>query len=249
MRIENSFIPVDGVGEHTERQLWQAGVTHWDHFTGDVVGPTRAERINSFIDRAKRRLQDRDSRFFRQTVPDSEHWRLYENFRSETVFLDIETTGLSRHTDRVTTVTLHRDGETTTLVRGRDLTAQRLARYLEEASLLVTFNGCRFDVPFLEASYDLTIDLPHADLMLLCRTLGHSGGLSDIERTFGIERERPDISGQDAVRLWHEYQAGDEGALETLIEYNRMDTVNMQPIMEEVTDRLHQQQFASVIPD
>ena len=38
VRIENSFIPVEGVGETTERRLWEAGVTTWDEFEGDVVG-------------------------------------------------------------------------------------------------------------------------------------------------------------------------------------------------------------------
>jgi hypothetical protein len=30
MRLENTFIGARGVGETTERDLWQRGVTHWD---------------------------------------------------------------------------------------------------------------------------------------------------------------------------------------------------------------------------
>lgn len=246
MRIENSFIPADGIGPKTERTLWQSGVTHWDEFTGDAVGPTRAERIESFIADARSRLAARDIEFFERTVPNDEHWRLYENLRSETCFLDIETTGLHHDRDRVTTVSLHLDGDTTTLVRGDDLSADALREELADAGLLVTFNGRRFDVPFLETSFDLSITLPHADLMSMCRTLGHSGGLSAIEQQFGIDRDRPDISGADAVRLWNEHEAGRDGALETLIEYNREDTVNMEPLMDAVCDRLHYECFESV---
>jgi len=243
VRIENSFVPVDGVGPVTERKLWRAGVTEWSAFDGQVVGPTRAERIEAFIEEATHRLQRRDARFFRERVPDDQHWRLYENVREETAFLDIETTGLDRYADRVTTVSIHRGGETRTLVRGHDLSADELHAELEASSLLVTFNGRRFDVPFLEASFDVSVDLPHADLMSVCRELGYSGGLDAVEHAFGIERERPDISGRDAVRLWHEYERGQDGSLETLIEYNQEDTENMRPLMEQATAKLHRQVF------
>lgn len=246
MRIENSFIPVDGVGEKTERKLWQAGVTHWDAFEGEVVGSTRAERIQSYIDTARDRLANKEVTFFSRTLPGREHWRLYENVRTETCFLDIETTGLDRHSDQITTVSIHRGGTTETLVQGRDLTAHRLDEVLQESSLLVTFNGRRFDVPFLEANLDMSISLPHADLMSMCNYLGYNGGLSAIESQFGIERDRPDISGRDAVRLWHEYQSGKDGSLETLIEYNREDTVNMKPLMDQVCDELHYEVFETV---
>lgn len=243
VRIENSFVPVEGVGPVTERRLWQAGVTEWSAFDGQVVGPKRADRIESFVAEAQRRLDRGDVSFFAERVPDAEHWRLFENVREETTFLDIETTGLDRYADRVTTVSIHRDGDTRTLVHGRDLAAGALRRELAESSLLVTFNGRRFDVPFLEASFDLSIDLPHADLMSVCNQLGYAGGLTAVEREFAIERDRPDISGRDAVRLWHEYERGKDGSLKTLIEYNQEDTENMRPIMERACEQLHCEVF------
>jgi len=128
VRVENSFIQVDGVGEATERTLWEAGIDHWDDFDPDldVVGPTRAERIESFLSEARPRLRDGDGRFFHEQLPSSERWRLYENFRGDACFFDIETTGLSQAHHRVTTVSFHHDGGTETLVRGRDLDRERL---------------------------------------------------------------------------------------------------------------------------
>ena len=204
MRVENSFIPVRGVGEQTERALWERGVYTWEDFDGTVPGPAPADRVASFIDTARERLDDGDAHFFGEQFPSGSQWRLYENFREETCFLDIETTGLSQHRDDVTVVSCHRGGETKTFVRGRDLHADRLARELDDASLLVTFNGKRFDVPFLETAYDLPVDVPHLDLMYPCRRLDLTGGLKEIEQRIGLERDRPDISGRDAVRLWHE---------------------------------------------
>ncbi|APX95942.1 ribonuclease H-like domain-containing protein [Natronorubrum daqingense] len=246
MRIENSFIPVRGVGETTERRLWEHGITHWDEFDGSVVGETLADRISSFIDDGRRHLERGDVSVFADAMPAASRWRCYENVREETCFLDIETTGLDASCNDVTTVSLHQGGETKTFVQGRDLTSQRLETELEEAALLATFNGQRFDVPFLETCYDIDVTTPHVDLMYPCKTLGLDGGLKAIERELGIDRDMPDLTGRDAVRLWHEYERGDDAALERLVEYNRADTRNMKPLMEIVTTQLHQSVFESV---
>lgn len=249
MRIENSFIPVRGVGEHTERELWRQGITQWDAFDPSAVGPKTARRIEAFIESGRPRLEAGDARFFATRFPSHSRWRLFENFGSEAVYLDIETTGLSRRRHDVTVVSLHRAGETTTLVRGRDLTPSRLRNRLAEADLLVTYNGKRFDVPFLERAFDLDIDLPHLDLMYPCRRLDLTGGLKTVEGTLGIDREDPDISGRDAVRLWHAYERGDRSALETLIRYNRADTVNLRAVTEAVCRRLHTRVFEAARAD
>ncbi|SDK19815.1 ribonuclease H-like domain-containing protein [Natronorubrum texcoconense] len=243
MRIENSFIPVRGVGETTERKLWQQGITHWDEFDGSVVGDTVADRIESFIEEGRTHLERGDVSVFTEALPAASRWRCYENVRENTCFLDIETTGLDASCNDVTTVSVHRGGETKTFVQGRDLTSQRLEDELEASSLLVTFNGQRFDVPFLETCYDIDVATPHVDLMYPCKKIGLDGGLKAIEKDLGIDRDMPDLSGRDAVRLWHEYERGDEAALETLVEYNRADTKNMEPLMEIVTDRLHETVF------
>lgn len=240
MRIEQSYIPVRGVGEKTERSLWEQGAIHWNRFDRDLLGEKTGERVEAFIERAEPRLETRDVDFFAREFPDQAQWRLYKNFREATLFLDIETTGLDHHRDVVTTVSLHRDGETVTLVRGRDLTADRLQTHLEEAGLLGTFNGAQFDVPFLEAELGIDIDLPHLDLRFLSQRLGLTGGLKQIERTIGIEREKPDISGRDAIRLWREYERGDQAALDTLVEYNRADTVNLEELLDIVVSRLEE---------
>ena len=238
MRIEQSYIPVRGVGETRERSLWEQGATHWNRFEPDLLGEKTGARVEDFIARAEPRLEDGDVDFFAREFPDRAQWRLYENFRSATLFLDIETTGLDHHRDVVTTVSLHRDDETETLVRGKDLTADRLQAHLEDAGLLSTFNGAQFDVPFLETEFGIDIEVPHVDLRFLCQRLGLTGGLKEIERSIGIDRDQPDISGRDAIRLWREYERGDQAALDTLVQYNRADTVNLEALFEAVVSQL-----------
>ncbi|MGM0606314.1 MAG: ribonuclease H-like domain-containing protein [Halobacteriota archaeon] len=249
MRIENSFIPVRGVGERTERKLWRDGITHWNEFDRSVVGPTTGKRIEAFIEDARVRLEKRDARFFGDSFPSGERWRLYENFRDRTCFFDIETTGLDASRNVVTTVSYHLDGETNTLVRGDDLTADALRAAFDDAELLVSFNGIRFDQPFIEQCFDVQLDQPHLDLLYPCNRLGLTGGLKQIEGTIGIERDRPDISGRDAVRLWHEHERGRDGSLETLISYNREDAINLEVLADTVTTRLHEEVFESQCSD
>lgn len=237
MRLENTYICVDGVGETTERELWESGARTWSEFDPSLCGPTTADRIDSFIDRARPRLAEGDSAFFDRALPKGEKWRLYENFRDEACFFDIETTGLDRASDDVTCVSAHRGGRTETLVRGDDLTRENL-RELLEAPLVVTFNGARFDVPFLESAFGLDVDAPHLDLMYPCRRVGLTGGLKAIEPAVGVERDRPDISGEDAVRLWREHERGVDGSLQTLVSYNREDAVNLRRVAEGAVERL-----------
>lgn len=253
MRIENSFIPVRGVGTATELRLWEAGVTTWDEFGRDLnvrgIGSTTADRIETFVGEARTQLEAGNSSYFDRQFPSNERWRLYENFREETCFFDIETTGLDEHRNDVTTVSFHQDGETTTLVRGEDLTAEAIREQFESARLVASFNGARFDVPFLETSFDLDLTTPHLDLMYPCKRLDLSGGLKPIERELEIERDRPDISGRDAVRLWREYERGDESSLETLVSYNREDTVNLQRLADTICESLHQTVFPAPTMD
>ncbi|MHB9287492.1 ribonuclease H-like domain-containing protein [Halobacteriales archaeon Cl-PHB] len=240
MRVENSFIGAEGVGETTERRLWEAGVTHWDDFTTDVqgIGETRADRIEAFCEAGREALADEDVRFFDQAFPGGERWRMARTFADRLCAFDIETTGLEPERSVVTTVSFHQGGDTWTLVRGDDLTAANLRAAIEDAGLLVSFNGKRFDVPFLESKFDVDLDEPHLDLMYTTRQLGLSGGLSAVESAMGIERELPDVGGREAVRLWHAHEAGEDGALDRLIRYNQEDTENLITVLDEAVAEL-----------
>jgi hypothetical protein len=45
------------------------------------------------------------------------------------------------------------------------------------------------------------------------------------------------------VRLWREHESGQDGSLETLIDYNREDAVNLRTLADEATRRLDQKAF------
>ncbi len=240
MRLENSFILAPGIGKKTEKKLWKQGITHWDDFHGcGVINGTRHEKVCGFLERAQKNLEVGNTVFFGDKLPSKELWRLYSNFQENACFFDIETTGLDAKKNKVTTVSFYRGGDDTTLVQGKNLTRERLEEEIFNSSVLVSFNGKRFDQPFLEQNFGLDIETPHIDLMYLCRRLGISGGLKEVETRLGINRELEDVDGREAIRLWKRYEKqGDENALEKLVHYNQYDARNLKQLLEEVHSRL-----------
>ena len=239
VRLERSFIQFAGIGERTEQSLWEAGVADWrEKFDAAVLGPTRYERVIGGAERAAVALDQGDADHFATRLPSGEQWRLLESFRDRLIALDIETTGLDHHRDSVTTVSVHGCGTPQTFVQGVDLTPTTLISALEPADVLVTFNGARFDLPFLQQQLGVDIKLPHVDLLYPTRRLGWQGGLKAVESTVGIDRSLPDVDGREAVRLWYEYQAGSERALDRLIAYNVEDARNLIELSERAVTAL-----------
>lgn len=241
MKAENSFIFIPGVGQKTEKNYWKDGLTHWDHLKDS--GKLSDEK-KTHLEKAEKNLEVGNSVFFKDKFPNKSLWRIYENFSEKACFFDIETTGLDQRKNKVTTVSFYRDGESKTLVRGQDLTRERLEEEFFESKMLVSFNGKRFDAPFLEHNFDLNIETPHIDLMYPAKRIGLQGGLKKIEKDLSIQRELEDIDGRKAIRLWKKYEKnGDEEALQKLIEYNQYDAKNLQDVTEIIVERLEREVY------
>ncbi len=155
-------------------------------------------------------------------------------------YLDIETTGLSPEYSKITVIGIHlvEDGaERFVQLVGDDITSESLLKALEGVKTVHTYNGSRFDLPFIQVhlGVDLTKDYAHCDLMYDCWQNKLYGGLKRVEQTLGIPRKLAEINGLEAVRLWWRYVNDyDEDALKTLCEYNREDVVNLKALKEKV---------------
>jgi uncharacterized protein YprB with RNaseH-like and TPR domain len=240
MRLENSFILIPGFGQKTEQKLWQKGVHHWDTLeNSSEVSSRKQEKASEFLTKARRNLEVGNTQFFGNQLPNKSIWRMYNNFQDNACFFDIETTGLDRRRNKVTTVSFYRNGESKTLVRGQDLTEENLRQEIHDSSIFVSFNGKRFDQPFLEHSFDIQMQKPHLDLMYIFKRLGLTGGLKQIEKDLGVDRDHGDVDGREAVRLWKKYENnGNEDALRKLVEYNQYDAENLQQLLQIAHGRL-----------
>ena len=234
-----------GIGSKLSDIIRRGDISDWQDFlrARNIPGlsPCLKISVEKQIAEWQEAIKKNDLNFLCRRLPRCEHWSLYEIFRNHVRYLDIETTGLSAHTDQVTVVGIYDGHKYKSLVKGKNLTALSIQKALKGCKLLVTYFGSVFDVPFLKRSFpSLRLDFPHFDLCFAARRIGLSGGLKEVERSLGIRRPRSivQIDGLEAVRLWHAYCSGKEKALKLLTRYNEEDTQNLERVATEVYQRL-----------
>jgi len=191
--------------------------------------------------KAREALYNFNSQYFLDILPQSENWRLYEFFKDEAVFLDIETTGLN-FDDDITVFGLYDGIETKTMIKGINMDYKILKKELEKYKLIVTFNGSSFDIPFINKRYpEIMPKVPNFDIKSITDRLNLKGGLKQIEKKLGIKRNKiiEKFYGGDALTLWKMYRStGDEYYLNLLVEYNEEDIVNLKTIADYCVERL-----------
>jgi uncharacterized protein YprB with RNaseH-like and TPR domain len=153
-------------------------------------------------------------------------------------YLDIETTGLTFSASEITVVGIYlcrgEDAEFVQFV-GRDISADGILETLEGINALYTYNGSRFDLPFIHSQYGINLAelFRHRDLMYDCWGKKLYGGLKGVERQLGLKRKLPEMNGYKAVRLWWKYvDSFDLDALNTLLEYNKEDVINLKTLKD-----------------
>ncbi|MFA5132421.1 MAG: ribonuclease H-like domain-containing protein [Candidatus Paceibacterota bacterium] len=154
------------------------------------------------------------------------------------LFLDIETTGLSRYYDQVTVIGYDFGGKFHYHLQGDDLS--HFEKTLSKAYAIVTFNGTIFDVKFLQHHFPhLKFPEHHIDLRYLMRRVGYAGGQKLIEVLLGMKRAEDikGVTGYEAVVLWHEYRRGNEDSLRKLLAYNHADVQGMKYMLSFALDK------------
>lgn len=229
-----TFRHLSGISARVEQHLWASNICNWDEFLAHPappLGPTRLRSACEQLKLSRTHLADDNPYWFRDRLPVRDLWRIFPEFRSSVAYLDIETTGLDRCRDAVTTIALYDGRSIRTYVQGRNL--PDFVRDIQNYALLVTYNGKCFDVPFIESALRTRLPQVHIDLRHLLHSLGLRGGLKGCERQLGLSRGELDgVDGYFAVMLWRDFQrTGRSAALETLLAYNIEDVVNLETLM------------------
>jgi uncharacterized protein len=233
--IRQTFQILDRIGIKKEKRLWNSGIDSWDTFinTDSIKGIPNKEYFDRQIIKARNALYSSDTSYFVDKLCSKETWRLFDFFKEESVYLDIETDGLGEYAD-ITVVGLFDGMNTKTMIKGINLDFNALKIELEKYKLIITFNGSSFDLPFIRKRYDILPNIPHIDIRHCTSRLGFRGGLKEIEKIFNIKRNIvvEKFSGGDALTLWKMYKAcGDRYYLDLLVEYNEEDVINLKKIM------------------
>jgi len=171
------------------------------------------------------------------------------DWASRMVFFDIETTGLSGGAGTVAfLVGCGWFEEDSFRVRqwlmtgpaGERVLLDSLARTLCDASLLVTFNGRTFDVPFMQMRWafhrqtDPIEELPHFDMLPTARRLWKhreddaACSLTALERSVLGFHRFDDVPGSEIpVRYFQFLRTGEPSLLEGVLEHNRLDVISL----------------------
>jgi len=232
--LKNTFCHIPGIGHKSEKRLWERGVTTWESSLEDQMEPNPRYSKESFkeqVTESMQRLEEGDATYFSRLLPPREQWRLFPEFRSSTAYLDIETNGFVGPRGYITAISVYDGTEVFTYARGKNL--DDFKRDIKKYRVVVTYNGKCFDIPFIESYMGVDMrHMAHIDLRFILRDLGFSGGLKGCEKTLGIDRgELNGVDGYTAVLLWNDFKRNrNEKALETLLAYNILDVVNLEPL-------------------
>ncbi|MAT70865.1 MAG: hypothetical protein CMJ58_15225 [Planctomycetaceae bacterium] len=247
--LERTFLHLPGVGKKTEQRIWRAGFSDWEQVwrslssgvpVREVLAKNRQrslfEQRDSVsddprsiawldcLDESRNAVRRRDYQFFTESLSPSNHWRLLDALLSDALYLDIETTGLSHDHHYVTVIGALCQGKFYQWVWPESL--DELAELIDSAPATITFNGKRFDIPFLLKHFK-AIPAPkaHVDLLYSVRAAGISGGQKAAERFFELRRaeEIRELDGQDAVIAWCDGLYGSARSFRQLLKYNRAD--------------------------
>lgn len=234
--LTSTYIHGQGIGEATERRIWEAGGLDWQEFLvreSELPLSSRQRAVLvPLVEQSIERLREEDCGFFARSLAPREHWRAYPQFRERMAFLDIETTGMGMES-AITVIGLYDGTKVKSFIKGFNMEEfeDEIAKY----DLLVTFFGTGFDLPHIRHRFPgIQMTGLHIDLCPLLRRLSLKGGLKSVEKQLGIARsqETVGLDGWDAVRLWREWEWGSRESLDLLIEYNREDIVNLAALLD-----------------
>lgn len=225
--LSATFCGLAGLGEESERRLWEGGILCWNDAMREhsLLHPQHTCRLREEIVLIRGILASDDRCRLVDAISGTSQARLLPALGGQLAFLDIETTGLDARASITVATVFDRRG-LRVFIRGLDL--DELPDWLEDSSVLVTYGGSRFDLPFLRRSFGIRLTQPHIDL-----SRWHSrNGLKEIEKRYGMVRRYSEgLQGTDAIRLWNDYCGGNQDALQRLITYNIEDVLSLEHII------------------
>lgn len=234
--LKRTFQHIEGIGPKKEILLWEEGVIDWEDTLKKIdyyaMPKSIRESLKDELPRSIYNYKVKNYNYFLKKFSPSILYRLYPLLMEKTVFLDIETTGIKPSKAHITVIGCYDGKEIKVFVH--DKNELEFLDYIKNYSIVVTFNGSCFDIPFLERYFSTTIKCYQIDLRFVLKDLGYTGGLKKIEQDVGISRGyyMEGVTGYTAVLLWNYYQdTKDKTAIDSLIYYNILDTINLEHLL------------------
>lgn len=250
--LYSSLIQVSNITSTREEQYWKKGIFTLEdlyHSLNQQLSffeNNLSDEIDEIITNGSQNI-DKIAEMFENKTGKKDLYRIAYSIPNDVVFLDIETTGLSHMYHYITMIGWIKNGRYDYWLVGTN--PNRFFEVIRNAKMIITFNGQRFDLKFIDLLFpELNIrKKPHLDLCPFCRRFGLTGGQKEIEQNVGYIRpdQIHDCDGKEAVILWYRFLFGESDTLNSLILYNCYDVCGMMYILDYV---FFNQIFGKVIP-
>lgn len=237
--LEATFLHIWGITQDKEKILWDSGIINIEQLKTNYYG-FQGNLFDNYYEQTQETeiaINNNDIDFFLGNLPSRELYRAALTSYQDVMFLDIETTGLSRQYSYITLIGWVMNGNYSFYLKGQ--TPERFFQDLNKAKIIVTFNGSLFDLPFIKKEFpEAKIPEAHIDLRFFAKRFGYTGGQKKIEQLLKIKRPKKikEVNGKEAIVLWYKYLAGDLKSLELLFSYNFYDIIGMQRIFDKIVD-------------
>ena len=227
-----SFACFKGLSISSEQKIWELGCHSWDHFDHLPKKTFSAHKmltVHSEIKQAQIALKARMADYFLNRFKNPDKIRVLSEFQNQSAVIDIETTGLTAK-DEITTIAVLKNGVIFLFVK--DINLDDFLESIQDVKLLITFNGTRFDLPFIKKFFTIDLTIPHLDIMPVLKQLGYVGGQKRCEELLHLKRLYSDgMGGTDAIFLWKDWQQNrNRGALNQLMLYNADDVFMLEKL-------------------
>ena len=245
-KLSNNLQLISGIGSKKESKLKEDGFKTIEDLTTHPIYSIGAKRILNHIETNCFLNSFNFLKTNKESTVKCASLLAKENFK----FMDIETLGLSNVPIILIGIAEIKNNNIYTyqyLLKDKINEGAVISQYishLDESSILVTFNGQRFDEPFIKtrARYyqiNYNYNIPHYDLYYFSRNLWKNQlpncKLQTIEKyIFGIERE-DDVPGQFIPSYYETYlKENNIGPLMPIIKHNRIDIVSLAGFLEKI---------------
>ncbi len=227
-----SFSCFKGLSRSAEQKIWELGCLSWDHFNylpDKTFSKKKTASVLLEIEQAQMALKAGMPDYFLNRLLNPDKIRVLSEFQQQTAVIDIETTGLSSR-DEITSIAVLKNGGIYLFVKGINL--YEFFEIIQDVKLLITFNGTRFDLPFIRRFFSIDLGIPHLDLLPVLKPLGYYGGQKKCEKIANLRRiYSKGTTGKDAVILWDYWQKKhDITSLKQLILYNAEDVFMLEKL-------------------
>jgi len=230
--LTSSFSCFTGLSSASEQKLWELGCLAWDQFEylpEKTFSPQKMNDVRLQIDQATIALKAGMPDYFLNRFANPDKIRVLKKFQKESAVIDIETTGLTQDSE-ITSIAVLKHGKIFMYVK--DINLSNFLESLKDINLIITFNGTRFDLPFIKKFFNIDLPIPHLDLLPVLKQLGYVGGQKQCEAALGLGRSlSTGLDGRDAVSLWKSWQRHQiQSDLKHLIFYNAEDVFMLEKL-------------------